>query len=73
MLIEFPSRPDASTKQTLLRAVGVAEAHGFGLSIRVALDRAGQAVLFVESLPVPDRRADCRPRDGSEDEARPPP
>lgn len=67
---EFPFPPDASTKQTLLRAIGVADAHGFGLSVRVALDRGGQAVLFVESLPVP-YRADCGPRDASEGEGPP--
>jgi hypothetical protein len=71
VLIEFPSPPDASTKQSLLRAVRVAEAQGLGLSIRVALDRAGQAVFFVESLPMPDRRADAGPADGSEDEVLP--
>jgi hypothetical protein len=73
VLIPFPSRPDASTKQSLLRAVRVAEAQGFGLNIRVALDRAGQAVFFVESLPLPDRRADSGLRDCSADQASPPP
>jgi len=70
--IELPSPPDASAKQILLQAIGVADAHGFGLSIRVALGRAGHAVLFVESLPLPDRRVDCATRDGSADEGPPP-
>ena len=73
MLIEFPCRRDASTKQSLLRAVRIAEAQGLGLSIRVALDRAGQAVFLVESLPVPDRCADSGGGDDSTDEALPPP
>jgi phosphatidylserine/phosphatidylglycerophosphate/cardiolipin synthase-like enzyme len=73
VLIEFPCRRDASTKQSLLRAVRAAEAQGLGLNIRVALDRAGQAVFLVESLPVPDRCADSGPGDGSADEALPPP
>jgi hypothetical protein len=44
-----------------------------GLNIRVALDRAGQAVFLVESLPVPDRCADSGRGDGSADEDLPPP
>jgi len=72
VLIPFPSPPEASTKNTLLRAVRVAEAHGLGLSVRVALDREGQAVFFVAPLPAPDRCADPGLGEVSADEVRPP-
>ena len=73
MQIEFPSPPDAATKQTLRQAVSVAEAHGLGLSIRVALDPAGQTVLLIESLPAPDCRTDGVRGDDGADEGTPPP
>jgi hypothetical protein len=72
VLIAFPCPLDAAAKQTLRQAVSVADEHCFGLSIRLALDRAGQPVFFVETLPVPDRRDDCGPRSGSADEPAPP-
>jgi hypothetical protein len=51
--------PDLSTQRNLLAAISAAEAHGFGLSIQVGLDAAGQAaVFFIEALPAQDRRDD---------------
>ena len=63
---------DATTKQSLLRAISVAEAHGFGLNIRVALDPAGRAVLLIEPLAVPGGCAERLPEDDGVEEARPP-
>jgi len=72
VLIAFPCPLDAAAKQTLRQAVNVADEHCFGLSIRLALDRAGRPVFFVETLPVRDRRDDCGPRSDSEDGPAPP-
>ncbi|MCE9658122.1 MAG: hypothetical protein K8R60_06145 [Burkholderiales bacterium] len=59
---------DASTKQSLLRALRVAEAYGFGLNIRVTLDRAGEAMLLIEPLAVPDPPADSGFGDDAEEQ-----